>query len=61
MGWGREIQASGDPRPLMATKSIPSHIVEQHLASIKFKTEFIVSLMSVFPFVYPVSVNDIIT
>ena len=37
-----------DLRPLMATKSIPCHMTEQHFAPIKFKIKLIVSLLSVF-------------
>ena len=36
----------GDLRTLMATKSIPYHMTEQHFAPIKFKIKLIVSLLS---------------
>lgn len=58
---GQGIQGGGELRPatyaLMAPKSIPGQMAVKHLTLIKFKTELIISLMSVLPFLFPVSVN----
>lgn len=59
---GQGVKEDGEPGPamytLMAPKSLPSHVAEKHLIPVRFKTELIISLMSVFLFVFPMSVNE---